>query len=553
MIVQRLAVQSACSPEVVSVVLRSINLINQGVSTATTLDGGQADAEQAQDGAHDDATKTSDGHVDSNTVDAADAASASTEYVLGMVGGSCVQNQALGCEGHASRKVLICNHGAWDLFQTCAENERCDSRLGAGQGLCLSVPTACMGKAAGDVCDGRAKKTCGIDLVSLSDSACQMNAHCDDSSGTAGCACDTGLLGPDCATNACNPNSCQHGGGAAQGVSCGCGTSGYTGAYCETDINECATTNLCTSADYHCVQTEPPGYTCQGQFADWPMPDALAGSKVAPSYDTGNAGIVVDKVTGLVWQRDLPATYTGCIGQDTSAQGQVGDACTWSDAKKYCEGLTLAAQSDWRLPTKIELESIIDETKSNPAIDTAAFVGAPGVFWTASPSVTPTVGASGVAWVVGVGSGRSQDDSTDVAHRARCVLRTSPLGAATPGDRYVVDTGANTVTDMRTGLVWQRVTKTGSFNWDDAKAQCTGGFRLPAHKELLTLVDPTRTSPSIDSVFRGETESQDTPLDGFWTASPHVGSSGNAWRVNVIDGSSDYVSTAVMYHVRCVR
>ncbi len=42
-------------------------------------------------------------------------------------------------------------------------------------------------------------------------------------------------------------------------------------------------------------------------------------------------------------------------------------------ALSYCEELTLAENSDWRLPNIKELESIVDETKYEPAIDTAYF------------------------------------------------------------------------------------------------------------------------------------------------------------------------------------
>jgi hypothetical protein len=136
---------------------------------------------------------------------------------------------------------------------------------------------------------------------------------------------------------------------------------------------------------------------------------------------------------------------------------------------------------------------------------------------------------------------------------ALALLFTAGSRAATPADRYVVDTSANTLTDTRTGLVWQRLTKTGTFTWDSAKAQCTGGFRLPGLKELLTLVDPTRTTPSIDPVFRGESESQTTPAEGFWTASPYVGSSGFAWDVFFYVGFSSYDAPSVTYRVRRVR
>ncbi len=44
---------------------------------------------------------------------------------------------------------------------------------------------------------------------------------------------------------------------------------------------------------------------------------------------------------------------------------------TWSDAIKHCEDLIFAGYSDWRLPNKNELLSIVDYTKYEPAINDA--------------------------------------------------------------------------------------------------------------------------------------------------------------------------------------
>ena len=46
---------------------------------------------------------------------------------------------------------------------------------------------------------------------------------------------------------------------------------------------------------------------------------------------------------------------------------------TWEEALSSCEALTLASQSDWRLPNIKELGSIVDVSEYNPAIDETAF------------------------------------------------------------------------------------------------------------------------------------------------------------------------------------
>ena len=42
---------------------------------------------------------------------------------------------------------------------------------------------------------------------------------------------------------------------------------------------------------------------------------------------------------------------------------------TWQQALAYCEDLDLAGHTDWRLPDRNELQSIVDYSRSDPAID----------------------------------------------------------------------------------------------------------------------------------------------------------------------------------------
>ena len=66
-------------------------------------------------------------------------------------------------------------------------------------------------------------------------------------------------------------------------------------------------------------------------------------------------GTVTDTATGLMWQEET------------------ADEMTWEEAITYCEDLSLGGYTDWRLPNRNELQSIVDYSEYNPAVDTNAF------------------------------------------------------------------------------------------------------------------------------------------------------------------------------------
>jgi len=92
-------------------------------------------------------------------------------------------------------------------------------------------------------------------------------------------------------------------------------------------------------------------------------------------------GTVTNTATGLMWQQaTAPGTYT------------------WEQALTYCENLTLADKSDWRLPNRNELQSIVDYNRVNPAIDTTFFSGTVASFyWSSTTNGNDTDGG---AWLV---------------------------------------------------------------------------------------------------------------------------------------------------------
>jgi hypothetical protein len=139
-------------------------------------------------------------------------------------------------------------------------------------------------------------------------------------------------------------------------------------------------------------------------WAQWPMPNpASAGLPNAQSYDTTSfAGVVLDSITGLEWQEQIDAM-----------------SYTFTDAATYCGGLTLTGGA-WRVPTRIELLSLVDYTNPNPVIDVNAFPDTPSdYFWTSSTFAGDPMNA----WHVNFkfGDGITDKSLKTQAHRVRCV------------------------------------------------------------------------------------------------------------------------------------
>ena len=108
------------------------------------------------------------------------------------------------------------------------------------------------------------------------------------------------------------------------------------------------------------------------------MPNAPGSGLPNPAtYDTSVAGIVIDKVTGLVWQKAIDA-----------------NSYTQPEAEAYCAALVLEGGC-WRLPTRIELVSILDETYGG--LDKNAFPAEPSAYYWSS-SLLP--GSPAKAWAM---------------------------------------------------------------------------------------------------------------------------------------------------------
>src|ERR1700690_1464727 len=129
--------------------------------------------------------------------------------------------------------------------------------------------------------------------------------------------------------------------------------------------------------------------------------DVAAGAPNPETYTDNGNGTVTDTVTGLMWQKAVAA------GTFTQPQ-----------AVAFCPTLTLANHRDWRLPTIIELTSIVDRGQSNPSINATFFPATPAsYFWSSSP----LAGSPTDAWLVYFNGGNSYGYGVANTFDVRCV------------------------------------------------------------------------------------------------------------------------------------
>ena len=120
-----------------------------------------------------------------------------------------------------------------------------------------------------------------------------------------------------------------------------------------------------------------------------------------PDYTDNGDGTVTDNGTGLVWQQVLSM-----------------ELLTQAQAAAYCASLNLNGYTDWRLPSIVELVSIVDPTQYNSAISNTYFPNTPASFYW---STTPDASAAGLVWTVTFDVGSITSAGVIESGYARCV------------------------------------------------------------------------------------------------------------------------------------
>ncbi len=130
---------------------------------------------------------------------------------------------------------------------------------------------------------------------------------------------------------------------------------------------------------------------------------AVLATTPTADFDLHGDNTVTHTRTGLMWMRCS-------LGQDltrSDCSGRASRPSTWRIALNAVQDFNtnggFAGHTDWRLPNKNELESIVERRCWNPAINAAVFPNTPSSwYWPSSPAA----GNSANVWLVDFNSGR---------------------------------------------------------------------------------------------------------------------------------------------------
>jgi len=293
----------------------------------------------------------------------------------------------------------------------------------------------------------------------------------------------------------------------------------------DTDISEFYNNNS--------VITEPKiGESFYGQDANY--------SINPPSYTDNGDETITDNISGLMWEQSM------------------GKKITYDQAFTKAKNLTLGGHSDWRVPSIKELYSLIlftGRVKGENAIDmfinTKYFHQPIGNIsigereidaqtWSSTQYVGQTMNADETVFGINFVDGRIKGypkikPSTKTTNTMyfRMVRKNIEYGK-----NKFTDNGDGSISDLATGLMWQKSDDGITRNWKEALLYSENlelanfnDWRLPNAKELQSIVDYTRSpqtsnSPAIDPIFETTKiniqNGKTTRYPFFWTSTTHL-------------------------------
>jgi hypothetical protein len=272
------------------------------------------------------------------------------------------------------------------------------------------------------------------------------------------------------------------------------------------------------------------------EFATWPSHCPLQSNPKYNLYSDGTPddryinngdGTVTDVCTKLVWEQAPPTLETPL-----------------QESKDRCAKLNNEVVKNWRLPTRIELQTIVNYEAANPALN-GVFRNGTATFWSSTPAHQVIYFAEGM---IGL-------PPAIESYRSRCV-RGEAGGPQSAGAQhhYSYHDDGKTVNDNFTGAVWQRHVNNDDRTPEQALDYCANleedgkGWLLPTVKQLSTLIDTGVRAPAIDIAAFPQ-----TPNEWFWSRTARVNGLGGVWGVHFRSGLVTNFAFVGNNRVRCVR
>lgn len=253
---------------------------------------------------------------------------------------------------------------------------------------------------------------------------------------------------------------------------------------------------------------------------------------------------VKDNHTGLVWEvKTIEGPHS--FEQENKVNWASRDVPAAASNDEVLCGIT-----SWRVPTVVELITIANNNRHNPAFITTHFPnGKSQSYWTS----LPVAGNSANAWTINFYSGIGNSKAKTMNFQVRLVSGDYTAND-TSTSRYLVN-GDGTATDLVTGLMWKQCPE--GLSGDDCSAGTPatlvwGGsmkaardstfaghsdWRLPNMKEFQSIVAFDKYNPAINT----EVFPNPGAVLNFWTSTPRTLTSpvNQSWRINFAIGLNE--------------
>ena len=235
-------------------------------------------------------------------------------------------------------------------------------------------------------------------------------------------------------------------------------------------------------------------------------------------------GTVIDASTGLIWQKKSD-----------------GIERNWQKAKWYCEGMRIGGYSDWKLPSRDELEMGF---KVKHLFDPFKRQDWDSLYWSSTNDVLLTTHSLRMHFSSAEVSSNTKAGNNYV----RCVR--GGWGQQESESKQSAWSPAGTVIDSSTGLMWQKKPDGIERNWQNAKWYCEG-MTLGGYSDWVL---PTKESfPGFEE--QKQLFPEERRNNRFWTNSKDAFGE-NAYTLVFTPITYDrdqFAGILEEHHVRCVR